>query len=223
LEVIDHHRLGNISTRYPITFINKPVGATATIVTNLYREQRVAMRKEIASILLCAILSDTMALKSETATDADREAVDYLSRATGLDSEALAAELHDTMNKANTRSAEELIASDLKVYEEDGVSFSVSQIETATLDAMLQRRDEFTAVLEDIRRERSLEFACLLVTDTITLDSALVVAGEVFSKEADLPRLENGVFLLKNVVSRKKQLIPLLCELLERLKKEGKL
>jgi manganese-dependent inorganic pyrophosphatase len=222
-EVIDHHRLGNLSTHYPITFINKPVGATSTIITNLYREQRVAMRKEIASILLCAILSDTMALKSATTTDTDREAAEYLSRVTGLDVEAVAADLRDTMTKANSRSALELVTSDLKVYTEQDVSFSVSQIETASLDAMIQRKDEFLETLAKIRKERGLGFSCLLITDTTKLDSALAASGDAICREAGFPKLDNGLFLLKNVVSRKKQLIPLLSELVERLKKEGKL
>jgi len=85
LEIIDHHRLGNPSTRHPITFVNRVVGATCTIVVNLYREQKVPLEKGVASILLCGILADTLSLQSDTTTETDVEDAEYLSSITVLD------------------------------------------------------------------------------------------------------------------------------------------
>jgi manganese-dependent inorganic pyrophosphatase len=218
LEVIDHHRLGNLSTRYPITFINKPVGATCTIITNLYREQRVPMKKEIASILLCGILADTLSLKSATTTDTDREAAEYLAVVTGLDLEELSRELAAAANRVSSLPAAELIALDMKEYTEKPGSFSVSQIETNTLDAMTPRKEELLAALESVRSSKSYLFAALLVTDNTTLDSLLFVAGgPALSGSLPFPSPEPGIHLLKGVVSRKKQLIPLLTEIIEKL------
>jgi manganese-dependent inorganic pyrophosphatase len=218
LEVIDHHRLGNLSTRYPITFINKPVGATCTIITNLYREQRVPMKKEIASILLCGILADTLSLKSATTTDIDREAAEYLSVVTGLGLEELGRDLAAAANRMSSLPATELIALDMKEYSEKPGSFSVSQIETNNLDAMTSRKEEILPVLENIRSGKNYLFAALLVTDNTTLDSLLFVSGEpVFSGGLPFPSPEPGVHLLKGVVSRKKQLIPLLTEIIEKI------
>jgi manganese-dependent inorganic pyrophosphatase len=217
LEVIDHHRLGNLSTRYPITFINKPVGATCTIITDLYRGQHVPMRKEIASILLCAILADTLCLKSATTTDCDRDAAAYLAVVTGLDIQHLGQDLIATASRVNARPAEELMLMDLKEYSEGQFSFTVSQIETDSLDVLIVRQDEIFSVLEKYRTGKDLLFASLLVTDVTLMDSLFFVAGKRFTSALTFPQLDEGIYILKGVVSRKKQLIPLLSELIDTL------
>jgi manganese-dependent inorganic pyrophosphatase len=169
-----------------------------------------------------------MYLKSATTTPTDSETVSYLSRITGLDPEALSKDLRDAMNQLGSRPADELVKQDLKLYNEAGISYSVSQVESASLDIMAQRRDEFLAVLESLKAEKNLLFASLMVTDVTRLDSALLVSSGTFAKEASFPRPDEeaaaaNTFLLKGVVSRKKQLIPLLSEMVERMQKEGKL
>jgi manganese-dependent inorganic pyrophosphatase len=215
-EVIDHHRLGNLSTKYPITFINKPVGATCTIIANLYREQHVPLHKDIASILLCGILSDTLCLKSATVTEVDREAADYLSVVTGLAIAELWQDIQTSASKVNTRSAEELVAMDMKEYDEGQTRFSVSQIETDSPDALVWRQDEIFAALEACRTSGDLAFASLLVTDVTMLDSLFFVSGKD-APAFGFPQLEGGIYVLKGVVSRKKQLIPLITELIEKV------
>ncbi|MDR3249112.1 MAG: putative manganese-dependent inorganic diphosphatase [Treponema sp.] len=218
LEVIDHHRLGNMSTKYPITFINKPVGATCTIITNLYREQRVPMKKEIASILLCGILADTLFLKSATTTDIDKEAAEYLSKVTSLDIAELSKEIQNAADQINERPAGELISMDMKEYNEKTASFSVSQIETNNPDSLVNRKDEVFKALEKERDTKGLLFSALLVTNVTTLDSLLFVAAErSFPDLFAFPRLEGEIYILNGVVSRKKQLVPLLTELIESL------
>ncbi|MDR1507916.1 MAG: putative manganese-dependent inorganic diphosphatase [Treponema sp.] len=216
LEVIDHHRLGNLSTRYPITFINKPVGATSTIIAGLYREQRLPIKKEIASILLCGILSDTLSLKSATTTETDMETAEYLAELTGLDTAELGRELQNAANRAHNRPAKEFIAGDMKEYDENGVRFSVSQVETSDPQALVARKDEILSVLEELRGGK-FYFSALLVTDVTALDSLLFVSGEKgFISSLTFPRREKEIFTLKGIVSRKKQLLPLLTELLEK-------
>ncbi|MDR2073182.1 MAG: putative manganese-dependent inorganic diphosphatase [Spirochaetaceae bacterium] len=216
LEVIDHHRLGNLSTRYPITFINKPVGATCTIIAGLYREQRLPMKKEIASILLCGILADTLALKSATTTGTDKEMAEYLAEATGLDIANLGLELQDAANRIHNRPAAEFVALDMKEYSEKDISFSVSQIETNDPEALVARKDEVLAALETLRAGK-LYFSSLLVTDVTTLDSLFFISGDkTLIENFNFPRRDTDIFVLKGVVSRKKQLIPLLTELLEK-------
>jgi manganese-dependent inorganic pyrophosphatase len=216
LEVIDHHRLGNLSTTYPITFINRVVGATCTIITNLYREQKVPMEKEIASILLCGILTDTLMLKSATVTETDIEAADYLSSITALDIQALSSDLQTAANKIITLPAQELVSLDSKKYTERGLSFLVSQIEIDNIDALMERKDEIVSALEKSRGADYL-FAALLVTDITMLDSLLFVTGDkAFTNLVNFPVATPGVYELKGVVSRKKQLMPLLTELILR-------
>ncbi|MDR1636901.1 MAG: putative manganese-dependent inorganic diphosphatase [Treponema sp.] len=217
LEVIDHHRLGNLSTRYPITFINRVVGATCTIITNLYREQKVPMEKGIASILLCGIIADTLNLQSATTTETDREAAEYLSSITGLDIKTLGHDMQAAANKINSLSAEELIRLDMKEYTERGLAFSVSQIETDNPRALMERQAEIAAALEKERAAKDYLFSALLVTDVTVLDSLLFVTGKKsFTSHINFPSTGQGIYILKEVVSRKKQLLPLLAELVEK-------
>jgi manganese-dependent inorganic pyrophosphatase len=217
LEVIDHHRLGSFSTKYPITFINKVVGATCTIITNLYREQRIPIEKNTASILLCGILADTLSLNSATTTDTDRETADYLSAITGLDIEQLGKEIQTAANQVNALSADKIVAMDLKEYSEQGITYAVSQVETTDPDNLVARKDEVFAVLDAMRDSKDLLFAGLLVTDVTMLDSLLFVSGKKqFMSAINFPKLDEGIYILKKIVSRKKQLIPLFSELVEK-------
>jgi len=217
LEVIDHHRLGNLSTSYPITFINRVVGATCTIITNLYREQKFPLERGIASILLCGILTDTLMLKSATTTDTDIEAAEYLSSITGLDIQTLASDLLAAANKVISMPAPELITQDAKEYTDRGMSFTVSQIEMDNNHILLDRKDEILAALEKTRSGGNHLFAALLVTDVTMLDSLLFVVGDkTFTNLITFPVEDQGIYELKGVVSRKKQLMPLLTELVLR-------
>jgi manganese-dependent inorganic pyrophosphatase len=217
LEVIDHHRLGNLSTRYPITFINKVVGATSTIITNLYREQRVPLDRPTASILLCGILADTLVLQSATTTDTDREAAEYLASITGLEITQLGKELMTAASQINNRPAEELVRMDMKEYQEQGAHFTVSQVETDTPEELVARKNEILAELGMVKNAGKRLFSALMVTDVTELTSLLFVEGEKnFISQMSFPKIEEGVYVLKDIVSRKKQLMPLLAELVEK-------
>jgi manganese-dependent inorganic pyrophosphatase len=218
LEVIDHHRLGNMATRRPIDFINKAVGATCTIITNLYREQNMTPERDIASLLLCGILSDTLFLHSATTTGIDREAAAWLSECTGLEINRLSQELQAAANQFTGRPAPDLIRMDMKEYNEQGITFSVSQIETNDTGALVSRREEILPALENVRTSINGLFSALLVTDVTALDSILFVAGKKsFLGHISFPRIDEGIYELKEIVSRKKQLLPLLSELVEDL------
>jgi manganese-dependent inorganic pyrophosphatase len=212
-EVIDHHRLGMLSTAYPITFINKPVGSTSTLVSNLYRENRIPIPKDIASLLLCGILSDTLILQSTTTTDVDCEAARYLSDITNLDIKALGAEIISAGSHIGNRPASEVIRQDMKEYTQDKVDYTVSQIEVDNTAEILNRQKDFFEELEIERRSRKALLAALLVTDITQLSSILLMTSDPkFIPFITFPKLEDNVYYLKDVVSRKKQLIPLLTE-----------
>jgi manganese-dependent inorganic pyrophosphatase len=218
LEVIDHHRLGNLSTRYPITFINRVVGATCTIIANLYREQKIPLDKGIASILLCGILADTLILQSATTAELDIETAEYLSSITALDIKALGHDLQNAANQVNSLPPEELVGMDMKEYTERSFTFTVSQIETDNPAVLVERRAEIGAALEQNRAAKDHLFSALLVTDVTVLDSLLFVTGKKsFTSHINFPVSAQGIYVLKEVVSRKKQLIPLLAELVEKV------
>ncbi len=217
LEIIDHHRLGTLATRNPITFINMPVGATSTIITTLYQENHVPIRSEIASILLCGILADTLVLQSATTTNRDRAAAEYLSNITNLDIDALGKDLLAAASNISGRSASELIAQDMKEYSEGKFSFTVSQIEVEDPHEILSRKKEFIDELDLQRTKGGRLFSALLVTDITELSSLLLVAAEKnFMQTLGLPKQEDSVYLMRDVVSRKKQLMPILSEIVER-------
>jgi len=217
LEILDHHRLGNLSTHYPITFINRVVGATCTIVTNLYREQKTPLEKNIASILLCGILSDTLSLQSATTTETDIEAAEYLSSITGLDIKNLYHELQAAVSRINSLPAQELIDMDMKEYAEQKLTFTISQIETDNPGLLVERRGDIISALEKTRAGKNHLFTALLVTDVTALDSIFFMSGEeAFINHINFPVTAEGIYELKGVVSRKKQLTPLMSELVAR-------
>lgn len=222
-EIIDHHRINAISTKSPMTFINRPVGSTATQIANMYRENKVELSKEIASILLCGVLSDTLILQSATTTDVDREVAEYLGKVSGLDIQAIGKDILSAGSKIGSRSAEEIINQDMKEFSENSengkVTYTASQIEVEDPAELLARKKEFFAELELTRRSHNCLFSALLVTDIVKLTSVMLVASdEKFVPFITFPKQEENIYILKDVVSRKKQLIPMLTEVIANYK-----
>ena len=212
-EVIDHHRIGAIPTKNPITFINRPVGSTATQIAGLYREYKVPIPKDIASILLCGILSDTLILQSATVTEIDREMAQYLSDITNLNIKELGNEILLAGSHVAGRDAGELIRQDMKEYQEGKVAYTASQIEVGNPKEILDRKEQFMQELEMERRSHKALFSCLLITDITKLSSVLLMANDPkFDDFINFQKVDDNVYYLKDVVSRKKQLIPLLTE-----------
>ncbi len=215
-EVIDHHRIGPLSTTYPITFINKPVGSTSTLIAGLFADAKIKIPKDIASLLLCGILSDTLILQSTTTTQTDIKTAKLLSSITGLNIQELGKEILTAGSRIEGRSASEIIHQDMKEYRENKHSYTVSQIEVGNLEMLLERKEEFLNELESERKGSKSVFAALLVTDITQLSSILLISCEEnFVPFIDFPKLEDKIYFLKDVVSRKKQLIPILSELIE--------
>lgn len=212
-EVIDHHRIGAIPTKNPITFINRPVGSTATQIAGLYQEYKIPIPKDIAPLLLCGILSDTLILQSATTTDVDRDMAEYLSSISDLDYKELGNEILIAGSNVKGRSANELIHQDMKEYVEGKVSYTASQIEVGDPKEIMDRKDEFLSELALERRSRKALFSCLLVTDITKLSSVLLIDYDSkFEPFINWPKMEDNVYYLQDVVSRKKQLIPLVTE-----------
>lgn len=217
-EIIDHHRISTFSTRYPITLINKPVGSTCTIIANMYRENRVPIPKPVASLLLCGILSDTLILQSATTTDYDVYTAEYLSNITELDIKTLGNDIIRSGSHIGGRSAQEVVHQDMKSYTEGKIKYTVSQIEVDGTEEILGRSQEFLDALEQGRTGSGDLFEVLLVTDITTLSSIMLLAGDPkFEQLVNFPKRGEHIYYLKDVVSRKKQLIPLLSELVSKV------
>lgn len=217
LEVIDHHRIGTLSTNAPIFFLNDPVGSTSTIVANCFFRDGVELPPPIAGVLLAGLVADTLNLQSPTATDRDAAVLRRLERIAGVDATAFAEAMFSTGSVLTSRPAREAITGDCKEYEEAGQRFSVAQIEEIGFERFWERKDEVAAALAAYRAERGYRFSALLITDVVRQNSLLLLAAdEAFVARIDHPELEPGLFQLNDVVSRKKQLLPYLTHCLHR-------
>ena len=169
--------------------------------------------KDIASLLLCGILSDTLILQSATVTEVDKETAQYLSDITNLNIKELGNEILLAGSRISGRAAGDLVRQDMKEYQEGKVAYTASQIEVGNPKEILDRKDEFMAELEIERRSHKALFSCLLVTDITKLSSMLLMdCDSKFDDFITFQKMDEDVYYLKDVVSRKKQLIPLLTE-----------
>lgn len=218
LEIIDHHRLGNPATDNPITFINRPVGSTSTIIANLYRDYTIPVTRKIASILLAGILSDTLALRSATTTETDIETADYLSSITEISIDELAVEITDASSLISRKPVHEIVSMDMKTYTEGDLTFSVSQVEVNHPEEIMERSDAIIEYLQNKYESKNMLFSALLVTDLNELNSHLFVCGrDEFVKKIAYPKLRENIFILKDVLSRKKQLMPYISDIIKRI------
>jgi manganese-dependent inorganic pyrophosphatase len=220
IEIIDHHRLGSMSTQQPILFRNEPVGSTSTIVADCFFRHNVELPRQIAGLLLAGVVSDTLNLTSPTTTTRDMEILKKLEEIAQVNAREFTEKLFASGSLLTLKPAPQAVATDCKEYAEQGVKFSVAQIEEIGFEQFWKRKDELLAALEDYRAKRAYLFSTLLVTDVATQSSLLLVVGdEKFIKRIDHPRLEPGIYELRDVVSRKKQLLPYLTHCLREKEK----
>jgi manganese-dependent inorganic pyrophosphatase len=220
IEIIDHHRIGALATQQPILFRNEPVGSTSTIVADCFFRLGVEMRPEIAGLLLAGLVADTLNLTSPTTTPRDAEILPRLEKLSGANAREFTEKLFASGSLLTLKPAPQAVATDCKEYAELGARFSVAQIEEIGLEQFWKRKDELLAALETYRDKRTYLFSALLVTDVARQSSLLLVTGdEKFIKRIDYPRLEPGIYELRDVVSRKKQLLPYLTHCLRESEK----
>ena len=216
VEVLDHHRLGGgLKSTQPIRFVNEPVGSTCTLVARQFRAAGIVPEPGIALCMASGIISDTLHLRSPTTTDVDREILGWLEGLCALDLATYAREFFEIGSALRSSTPAGVIREDCKEFTEHGSRFSISQIEETGFDLFWERKDELRAALEDHARRQRLDFAALLITDVVTNGSLLLLSQESEAwEEINYPRLDRGLYSLKGIVSRKKQLLPLVSQLL---------
>ena len=222
IEIIDHHRIGALTTHQPILFRNEPVGSTSTIVADCFFRQSIELPPAIAGLLLAGVVSDTLNLTSPTTTQRDAAILKKLEEISGVNARDFTEKLFASGSLLTLKSAPQAVATDCKEYHEDGVKFSVAQIEEVGFDQFWKRKTELLEALEKYRGRRRYLFSALLVTDVTTQSSLLLVADEDgFAGQIDYPRVEPGIYELRDVVSRKKQLLPYLTHCLKSFTPDG--
>ncbi|MDX2227482.1 MAG: putative manganese-dependent inorganic diphosphatase [Verrucomicrobiae bacterium] len=211
LEIIDHHKIGALATNSPILFYNEPVGSTSTIVADFHNRDGLDISRPMAGLLMSGIVTDTLNLKSPTATAKDRVILERLEKIVGMSASELAEKIFASGSILSIKSPNEAITADCKEYAEKEHRFSVAQVEELGFSRFHEKK---TALLEQLSRyadKNGYLFSCLLVTDINTNTSFLLVAGhEAFRNTLDYEEVEPGIYDMPGIVSRKKQLMPFL-------------
>ena len=216
IEIIDHHNLGNITTNNPINFRNMSVGSTSTIIYLLFQERRMEIPREIAGALLSGILSDTLILKSPTATYKDREAVALLSQMAGVDYREYGMDLLRAGTSLVGMSKEDVLYNDYKLFTINDKSFAIGQFFTMNFEEIAKELDQYIDVLDKVSVANNYVLVALYVTDIIQ-NGSYVIFNKKASNIIDLVyqrHIEEGTFI-EGCVSRKKHVVPAIMEILE--------
>ena len=212
LEIIDHHRIGSLETMSPVFFRNQPLGCTATIIYQMYQEQEVAIDKKVAGLLCSAILSDTLMYRSPTCTPLDKAVAEELAQIADINIEEHAKAMFQAGSDFGSKTPEEIFYQDFKTFSQDGVEFGVGQLSAMTQEELEQVRDKLLPYLRDVLVERKIEMVFVMLTNIIEETTYLICAGEKADdlvEKAYHVHKEGDYHVLKGVVSRKKQLIPM--------------
>jgi len=214
LSVVDHHRIANFETKAPLYYRAEPVGCTATIINKLYKEAGVPVSKTIAGIMLSSIISDTLLFKSPTCTEEDVKAAKELETISGVDTQAYGLDMLKAGTNIADKSAEELISIDVKPFEMGKYAVKIAQVNVVDTNDALSRQAELEAAINKEIDTNNLDLFVLAVTNILTSDSEALILGKAATaaEAAFKVTLDNNVATLKGVVSRKKQIVPVLTE-----------
>ena len=208
VEIIDHHRLGALKTILPIYMDIEPLGSTCTIVYQQYLKHNMKPDETVAKVLLAGLISDTVILKSPTTTKTDVETANDLTKLAKVDLNEFAEKMFSSMGGLTADVANEKIESDFKIYAENGVSVGIGQCEVVTLRDLDNYKEAYLKTLDEVRQKNSLNWAMLMITDVIKETSVLLTTDFKLNKNIQYKKLENNVYDMPGVLSRKKQLLP---------------
>lgn len=214
VEVVDHHKIGNISTKNPINFRNMSVGSTNTIVYLMYGEQKIDIPDYIRGLMLSGILSDTLCLTSPTTTAIDKEVVIKLANSLNIDYKKYAREMFKAGTSLAGMSIEEIVNKDIKSFQYDDGKFAVSQVFTLNFEDIYQEKEKYIEELEKIKKNKDYSMVVLAVTDILTNGSYIFYTEteqDIMEDALNVISLEQGKYV-EGLVSRKKQLVPIIMD-----------
>ncbi len=212
LEIIDHHRLADIQTNNPIYVRNEPVGSTNTIIASMFQDRGLMPSAKMAGMMAAAIISDTVMFKSPTCTERDIRTAERMARIANISLEELGKEIFSA--SVGNKSAEDLLHSDYKEFHIAGHDLAVSQITCTDSPTMLARKDEFLQLMQSLAQKKSFTMVILMLTDVLLEGTQLIYIGndEIIQQAFNVQPKGNTVFL-PQIMSRKKQVIPMLSAL----------
>lgn len=214
LEVIDHHRIANFETGDPLYYRCEPVGCTCTILNKMYKENGRTIKKEIAGLMLSAIISDSLLFKSPTCTEQDIQAAKELTEIAGVDANVYGLEMLKAGADLGDKTAAQLISLDAKEFTMGPSKVEVAQVNAVDTNDVLSRQESIEAAISKEIADKNLDLFLFVVTNILTNDSVGLALGNKTAavEKAYNVTLENNTATLKGVVSRKKQIIPVLTE-----------
>lgn len=219
LEIIDHHRLGTVNTLSPVFFRNQPLGSSSTIIWQMFNENNVEISPKTAGLLLSAILSDTLMYKSPTCTEVDREAGEELARIAGVDATVFAREMFRAGSNLEKKTADEIIRQDFKRFSIGDKTIGIGQINAMDTEELQNIREKIQPELEKKRESAGLEIIFFLLTDIIGENSEVLFEGRdaaiVLENAFSCVPEDDNRALLPGVVSRKKQFLPAILEVMQ--------
>lgn len=208
--IVDHHKLGTVGTSQPINFRNMPVGCTATIIYQLYKESNIKIPKDIAGLMLSAIISDTLLFRSPTTNELDKIAATRLASIAEVDMEKYAIEMFKAGSSLKGKSMEDIIYNDFKNFNEDDYKIGIGQINTLNIDEIKNKEKELLEAIENVAHNNDYDVLALFVTDIIHEGSYVYFSNkskDILTRAFDKEEINNGDYLDK-IISRKKQIIP---------------
>jgi len=210
--VVDHHRIANFQTAEPLFYRAEPVGCTATILYKMYRENQIEIEPTIAGLMASAIISDSLLFKSPTCTKEDEKACRELAEIAGLNVNTYGLEMLKAGTDLSDYSAGQLLGIDAKVFPMGDVMVEIAQINTVSIEDMLRRKNELEEQMQLIIQEKELNLFVTVITDILNSHSQIIALGnrtDLVEKGFDV-NLVDRTALLEGVVSRKKQIVPVL-------------
>ncbi len=216
LEIIDHHRVADVATGSPIYFRNEPVGSTSTIISSIFFENGIRPSKKTAGLLCAAIISDTLYFKSPTSTNTDRMALERLLKIAHLDADEFAMEMFRAGTSLEGKTPEQLLAQDFKTFTLDDQKIGISQVYSLDAEALTDYKDDLLSLMDKRAEKEEYTIYGLLITDIFKEESELIVTGpnkELLETAFD-KKLSNNSMVLPGVLSRKKQVIPVVTQVL---------
>jgi manganese-dependent inorganic pyrophosphatase len=224
LEILDHHRLDNPTTREPIKFTVDVVGSTSTLVSERIDQAGLSAPPDLAGLLLAGLLSDSLVLSSPTTTPRDIQASERLARwafmigspLEGETIESYGAQILEAGAGLSTRDPKDIVNADFKVYDAEGVRFGIAQVEVTNFSPLGEHLDSLRTALTELSDSKGLEFVVLMVTDVVRRTSRLLLTDIVPALDVlPYPHLPDGTLNAQGIVSRKKQLLPAILSALE--------
>ncbi len=212
VEVVDHHKIGGLATGKPIFFLNEPVGATGGIIANLYEQNNVNISKEMAGLMMSAILSDTVLFKSPTCTPRDKASVEKLAKIAGVDPMKFGMELLKAKSDISAKSAKDILTGDFKKFDFSGTKAGVGQIEVMDLKDLEPKRKAILDEMNKMKDAEKLNMVVLMLTDVMKESSDILFVGDAAAaagfEKAFGGKIANNSIYKEKVLSRKKQVIP---------------